>query len=242
MPMKNFDIQKFSRAVCTDKRTLEMFRYLVTNAYIRIVNYHNTLPSDRERIAAELESFGRHFSPVTVADMDEFFATRRWPKEKPGLIPAIYEGYRNQYDVITPLLDRYKMTGWYFIPSFFIDVPPGEQLAYGQKNELPVAQPGMYRDGRVAMSWGEIAEVAKRHEICCHTGSHYQISLDASDEEMHREIVGAKLRLEEQTNRSVSVFSWLWGEEYNYNIRAHKFFEEAGYKYVVSNLKMEKIK
>lgn len=242
MSMRNFDIQKFSRAVCADKRTLEMFRYLVTNAYIRIVNYHNTLPSDLERIDTELESFSRHFSPVTLADMDEFFTTRKWPKEKPGLIPAIYEGYRNQYDLITPLLDKHKLTGWYFIPSFFVDVPPGQQLEYSKKNDLLIAEPDMYRDGRLVMNWKEIAEIAKRHEICCHTGSHYQIGPDTSDEDLQREIVEAKWRLEEQIGRNVDVFCWLWGEEYNNNIRAHKFFEEAGYKYVVSNLKIEKIK
>lgn len=240
--MKNFDVQKFSKAVCNDKRTLEMFRYMVNNAYIRVVNYHNTNLRDLKRFEAEIAYFAEHFSPVSLADVDEFFATRKWPKEKPGLIPAIFEGFRSHYDIIAPILDRYNFKGWFYIPSFFMDVPVPEQLAYSKAHELDVTEPEMYPDGRFAMTWDEVADLSTRHEICCHTGGHFQISKTTPEADMRREIVDSKRLLEEKIGRPVDVFCWLYGEEYNYNIRAHKFLEEAGYKYVVSNLKMEKIR
>lgn len=59
---------------------------------------------------------------------------------------------------------------------------------------------------------------------------------------MQREIVEAKRYLEEKIGREVEVFCWLYGEEYHYNEKAHKFLKEAGYKYVVSNLKLERIR
>lgn len=240
--MKNFDINKFAKAVCNDKRTLEMFRYLVNNAYIRVVNYHNTNLRDRERFEAEIAYFHRFFSPVTLSDIDTFFETHKWPKKKPGLIPAFFEGFRSHYNIVAPILEKYGFTGWFYIPSFFMDVPVEEQWKYSQEHELEVTQPDMFPDQRIAMSWDEVRRLAARHEICCHTGNHFQISKETPEEDMYREIVLSKRKLEKEIGRDVNVFCWLYGEEYSYNIRAHKFLEEAGYQYVVSNLKMEKIR
>ena len=240
--MKGFDINKFAVTVAKDKRTLEMFRYLVNNAYIRVVNYHNTDRVDQERFEREFAYFSQYFSPVRVQDIDTFFETKVWPKEKPGLIPAFFEGFRNQYDVMLPILRRYQFTGWFYIPSFFIDVPVQDQLSFAKAHELNIARPELYSDGRYAMNWNEVREISEDHEICCHTGSHFEITKDTPDEDMHREIVVAKQVLEDKIGKPVDVFCWLYGEEYNYNIRAHKHMEEAGYKYVVSNLKMEKIR
>lgn len=39
-------MKEFLQLVSRDKRTLEMFRYLMNNSYIRVVNYHNTNPVD----------------------------------------------------------------------------------------------------------------------------------------------------------------------------------------------------
>lgn len=242
MNMGNFDIKKFADAVSKDKRTLELFRYLVNNAYIRVVNYHNTNAADKDRFEAEIKYYSEHFSSVTMADMDAFFATRKWPKEKPGLIPAFFEGFRSHYDIILPILRKYNFRGWFYIPSFFMDIPVEQQREYSDSHDLQVTDPSMYPDGRLALNWDEIRDIAQDNEICCHTGNHFQITKDTPDEDMHREIVVAKRVLEEKIGRPVDVFCWLYGEEYNYNIRAHKFLEEAGYKYVVSNLKMEKIR
>ncbi len=231
----------FLSSICYDKRTLEMFRYLINNSYIRVVNYHNTDPVDAERFEREIASFAEHFTSVSIADIDRFFETRKWHKDKPGLIPAVFEGFRNNHDVMLPILEKYGFKAWYYIPSFFMDIPVKEQLRFTEHYDLTVYRPEVYPDGRYAMNWDEVRAVAKNHEICCHTGNHFQIHRDTPDFDMYREIVVAKRVLEEQIGRPVDVFCWLYGEEYSYNTRAHKYLKEAGYRYVVSNLKMEKI-
>lgn len=236
------DFNSMIQQTCTDMRTLEMLRYLVNNAYIRVVNYHNTDPQDAARIEREIAFFARTFDSVTIADMDRFFETGVWHKQKPGLIPAVFEGFRNHADVMLPILEKYGFTGWFYIPSFFMDVPIKEQLEFSTAHELNVSRPENYGDGRYAMNWDEVRLVAKNHEICCHTGCHFEITKETSDEDMHREIVLAKRKLEAEIDRPVDVFCWLYGEEYNYNVRAHKHLQDAGYRYVVSNLKIEKIR
>ncbi len=240
--MAQFDVRNFLSMVCSDKRNLEMFSHLVNGSYIRVVNYHNTEPEDAARIEAEIKYFSENFVPVTLKDMDTFFKTKKWPYEKPGLIPAVFEGFRNQYDVMLPILDKYHFTGWFYIPSFYMDVPVEEQMAFSDAHELDLNNRELYPDGRVAMNWDEVREVASRHEICCHTGTHFQIFPDTPEEDMEREIVLSKRRLEEQIGREVEVFCWLYAEEYSYNVRAQKYLKEAGYKYVLGNLKLEKIR
>lgn len=234
--------EPFTRQLTADNRTMEMFRYLTNNAYIRVVNYHNTRQCDMARFEKEMSYFSEHFSPVTVADIDAFFETRVWPKEKPGLIPAIFEGWRTNYDVMSKVLDRYGFTGWFYVPGFFMDVPTEQQLDFISTHRLRLTAQDDYPDGRYSMNWDEMKDLAQRHVICCHTGSHFEITKETSDEDMHREIVAAKQYMEQKTGKPVEVFCWLGGEEYTYNTRAHRHLKEAGYKYVVSNLKLEKIR
>ena len=239
----SFDLQAFAQSVTKDKRTMEMFRYLLNNSYIRVINYHRTNKEDIPRFEAEIKYYAEHFSPVTVEDMDRFFDTGVWHKERPGLIPAIFEGYRCHYDYMLPILDKYNFTGWFYVPGFFMDVPYEEQLEFAQGHHLRTDIPEEYRhDKRIAMSWEEMEEISRRHVICCHTGSHFQITKTTSDEDMQREIVESKRRIESHIQKPVDVFCWLYGEEYSYYDRAHKFIEEAGYKYVVGNLKMERVR
>ena len=195
--MQDFDIGNFAKTLCQDKRTLEMFRFLINNAYIRVVNYHNTNLRDIQQFEDEIAYYSKHFSSVSIADIDEFFETQQWTKEKPGLIPAVFEGFRSHYDIIAPILDRYDFKGWFYIPSFFMDVPVDEQWAYSVERKLDVTQPEMFPDKRIAMTWDEVRAIAARHEICCHTGNHFEITMKSSPEDMEREIVDSKRKLEE---------------------------------------------
>jgi len=239
---RDFDIRTFAQSVAKDKRTFEMFRYLVNNSFIRVVNYHNTNEEQAARFEKEIKYFSEHFVPVKLTDLDTFFETKKWPYDKPGIIPAIFEGYSSHYDVMKPILEKYDFTGWFYIPAFFPDVEPQKQVEFCRTHRLRLTGKSRYDNNRVALSWEEIKELSQKHEICCHTGSHYEITKKTSDEDMHREIISSKRLLEAHIQRPVDVFCWLAGEEYNYNIRAHKHLEEAGYKYVLSNLKIEKIK
>ena len=104
--MSNLDIKKFAEYLTRDRRTLEMFRYLVTNSFIRVVKYHNTAPADAARFERELSAYAKCFCPVTADALNRFYETRKWPYDKPGLIIALYDGLRNQYDVMLPLLEQ----------------------------------------------------------------------------------------------------------------------------------------
>lgn len=224
------------------REAVEMMGRLAAGGYIRVVNYHNTKIRDTARFEAEIAYFAKHFSPVRIADLDAFFATRRWHKEKPGLIPAVYEGYRNHHDVIFPILEKYGFTGWFYVPSFFLDVPADQQVDFCKGHRLRSTAEDEYPDGRYAFTWDELRAVAKNHEVCCHTGTHFNLDEASTDAEMRREIIDSKKRLEAEIDRPVDVFCWLGGKEYHEYPKSHPYLAEAGYRYLVGNLKIQKIR
>lgn len=239
--MSNLDIKKLAQSITRDKRTLEMFRCLTENFFIRVVKYHNTLPGDAAHFEREIAAYSKYFSPVTMSDLDRFFETRKWHKEKPGLILSLCDGLRNQFDVMAPILENYGFCGWFQIPSFLVDVPAEEQVAASLAHDLADVQADLYPDGRCCMSWDEIRALSKNHMICCHTGNHVELTPATSAEEMRREIVEAKQVIEEHIDQRVAAFSWKSGGEFNDNLRAHRYLEDAGYRYIISGLKIEKI-
>ena len=84
--MSNLDIKKFAEYLTRDRRTLEMFRYLVTNSFIRVVKYHNTAPADAARFERELSAYAKCFCPVTADALNRFYETRYtyiyWPDHR----------------------------------------------------------------------------------------------------------------------------------------------------------------
>lgn len=226
----------------SDQQKWEMLGRLTGGGFIRVVNYHNTKHRDTARFEAEISYFAEHFSPVNISDLDEWFTTLRWPKAKPGLIPAIYEGYRNHYDVMLPILEKYGFTGWFYVPSFFLDVDPAIQASFCKEHHLRSTAEDEYPDGRYALSWEELRRIAQKHEVCCHTGTHFNLDDDSTDEEIHREIVISKHRLEAELRKPVDVFCWLGGKEYSEYPRSHSYLKEAGYRYLVGNLKIQKLR
>lgn len=239
--MQSSQFTEWLEKIRQDNRLNDVQRGLLNSNFIRTINYHATGLADAARFERDIASYARHFSSVTVADLDRFIENGQWHKDKPGLILGIFEGFRNHYDVIWPILEKYGLVGWFHIPAFFIDRPAGDQLEWAEAHELHITRPEEYTDGRYAMNREEVREIARNHVISCHSGSHFQIMKDTSDADMKREIVDAKICLESMTDKPIELFCWLYGEEYAWNPRAASYIEAAGYRYVIGNLKLEKI-
>jgi peptidoglycan/xylan/chitin deacetylase (PgdA/CDA1 family) len=238
------DTQTFENALAhlqQDHRVADTHDGLIRSSFIRTVNYHSTAAINLENFEQQLRFFSRFYAPVTVTDIDQFLETGRWHKTKPGLILAIFEGFRNHYDVIYPLLEKYSLIGWFHIPAFFPDVPVPEQKHFADEHQLHITHAEEYPDGRFAMNWDEIREISQKHVLCCHSGTHFRIQLDTPEADMRREIVESRAHLEAMTGQECTIFCWLYGEEYSYNPRAAAYIQEAGYRYVIGNLKMERV-
>lgn len=125
---------------------------------IRAVNFHNTPVHRAEEYDRQLGALAERFGPVTEDDLAAFLATGRWTRSRPGVVIALYNGYRNNFDVMRPLLERHGLVGWFFVASGYVGCPVAEQLAFGAAHTLATI-PDEYPDGRYALSWDEVREL-----------------------------------------------------------------------------------
>lgn len=208
---------------------------------IRAVNFHNTPRVREAELARQVAQLARDFSSVNEAELDDFLATGRWTKAKPGVLIAVYEGYRNGYDVMRPLLERHGLIGWFFVITGFINAPVAEQFAFAAGHDIDMETREYEADGRYAMTWEEIRDLSRRHVIASHTRSHVSLAtLDA--EEREREIVGAQRDFVRQLGHPVRCFVSLGGPAYGENPATDRLIDIAGYQMVISNLRIQRLR
>jgi hypothetical protein len=194
----------------------------------------------KEQYARQLEHLGRSFSSVSEHDLDLFLATGRWHKAKPGVICAVYEGYRNGYDVLRPLLEQHGLIGWFFIITGFIEAEPREQLTFAQGHEIDM-ETHEYSDGRYALSWDELKELDRRHVVACHTRAHRPLDkLPLSERE--DEVVGTQRLFEQRLGHPVRSFVSYGGPVYGKDPITDRLITRAGYQFVFSNLRIQRIR
>ncbi|MEU6441715.1 polysaccharide deacetylase family protein [Streptomyces sp. NPDC047046] len=207
---------------------------LRSGQYVRVVNYHNTPHADTEKIRGELAELARHFAPVDLEDLDRFRATGRWHKERPGVIPVFYEGYRNNAEVAGPLAEEVGLTAWFFICTAFLDVPVAEQYDYANAHNIDLVAEDREGD-RLAMTWDDVAALSRRHVVTPHTASHAEAAGLLTDEDLEREIFAPKRRMDEVTGQNAPATAFLWGTPFGAHPRVDEALREAGYRYQFGN-------
>lgn len=207
---------------------------------IRAVNFHNTSRARRREYRDQLQQLSRAFSPVSEQDLDRYLATGEWRKSKPGVIIAVYEGYRNGYDVLRPLLEEFGLIGWFFIITGFVTSPVLDQLAYANSHEIDMLTQE-YPDGRYALSWSEIRELDQRHVVACHAHSHVLLSsLTPAAREL--EVIGSQNEFEKQLGHPVRSFVSYGGPPYGEDAMTDGLIDRAGYRFVFSNYRIQRIR
>jgi hypothetical protein len=77
--------------------------------------------------------------------------------------------------------------------------------------------------------------------VASHTKTHSHIALDAK-QDLEREIVGPQRDFERELGHPAKSFAWLFGSEYGVHGEADKYLHQAGYRYLFSNFKIQKLR
>jgi peptidoglycan/xylan/chitin deacetylase (PgdA/CDA1 family) len=214
---------------------------LTKHSLIRAVNFHNTPRSRLSEYDQQLAHYSQSFEPVTEDDLDGYLQTGHWSKPKPGLIVACYNGYRDNFEVFFPLLQRYGFIGWFFVATTFVSTPTTEQPAFIARRQLRIVQ-GEYPDGRYALSWNELKELQRHnHVIASHTRTHSQV-LTSDPASLEPEIVGPQQDFEAHLGHRVRSFASLSGTAFGENPAADRLIKAAGYQFVFSNLEIQRLR
>ena len=210
-------------------------RDLSRGPLLRVVNFHLTPAWCRDQYDREFALYAKFFSPVTEDDLDAFLASGRWHKEKPGLIPAFYNGYRNNVDVALPLLERHGLIGWFFVVTGFVDA--ADQSTYASAHGITPAA-DEHGDGRIALSWDEVHALSHAHVVASHTRGHTHAMAPEGHEEAAS---GSQADFQREIGRSVRTIAWAGGAAAGDNAAADRAVVAAGFRYLVSNFRIERL-
>lgn len=177
------------------------------NQYIRIVNYHDTSKAFAYNFEKQLKWYTDFFSNISYEEFNAFMSGKKMEKKRPGLMITFDDGYKGNYDVAFPLLEKYGFTGYFMCSSDLVNT-----------------------DGY--MTYKNLSEIVEKgHVIGDHTATHHRMLETDSEELLKYEIMNSKKNLELGSRSKVDIFCWCGGEEEHYTRRAQEMINRSGYKY-----------
>ena len=139
------------------------------------------------------------------------------------------------------MCDDVGFVGWFPVCTGFMACPPAEQELFARSHWIEVVPEEMTGE-RIALSPTELRTLSERHEIIAHTASNLRVAEVTSDEDLQRELVEPKQYLERVTGREIPVFAWMMGTPYGGHPRHDAALRNAGYRYVLSNTMIQRIR
>ena len=221
-------------------RLSDLEREFANHPPIRAVNFHSTSRQRAAEYDRQLERYSHRFSSVNESELREYLTTGQWHKSKPGLIVSVFEGYRNSYEILTPLIEKHGFVGWYWIITGFIDTPVRQQLDYADHHDIDMLT-HEYKDQRYALTWNEIRALDKKHVVACHTRSHMLLS-GFAEADRREEIIGSQAQFRKHLGHPVNSFVSLTGPAYGEDAVTDALVREAGFEFVFSNFRIQRIR
>jgi len=95
------------------------YYHMVSDAHVPHVSHLYKFRSTRE-FTADLEFFLRHFDPLTLSDVVEILNGPQG-RRRPGFHLTFDDGFREMHEIVVPILDRYGISGTFFLNTAFLD-------------------------------------------------------------------------------------------------------------------------
>lgn len=205
---------------------------------IHLINYHATPSTRRDEYRRQIAACAGRFRSLGDVGTDGLMDPG---PGLPVLVPILFEGFRDNYDVILPILEEFGFAGWFFIPSHFPNVAPARQRIFAARHSLHYG-PDEYPGDRIAVTWDELRDArARGHFMACHSRNHTALHPDTPDAVLRDEIVTAKAEMEAGLGDPVDTFCYLHGAEYGLNPRADALLIASGYRYLFSNFRLQRL-
>jgi len=197
-------------------------------SYIRAVYYHDTPKNDLDNLGHHLEWYSKHFQNCNYKSLRCLLDQGHW-EGLPGLLISFDDGLRNNYEIAAPLLEEYGFTGWFMLPTAFIDENNiSKQYTIAKKNRIVFEEE--FLDRRLSMSWEDVYDLEKRgHVITCHSMNHRRLSDKLTDNDINEEISSAKALMEKKLKHPITAFTWVGGEEWSYGNKAYEAMLKEGF-------------
>lgn len=228
-----------SKPVSAPAMLAQLIAGLKDSRAVRVVNFHATPRYREHEFRLQVAEFARRFEPITR----ESFASAvngNWAGNRPGMLPVLFEGFRDNFDVMLPILEEHGFIGWFFIPPRFLGVPAPDQRAYAAAHVLHLPKRDEYPGERIAINWDEARSiVARGHVIACHSRTHFELKPDTPLGVLRDEIAVAKTEMERELGVEIDCFCWLRGAALGVNPDADRLLRKVGFRYLFSNFQIQ---
>ncbi len=182
-----------------------------TGPQVLVVEMHETLRADADRLRRQLEWASERFTLITP---ETFFglwgragAESRW--SKPAVLFTFDDGRESNYAVAAPLLEQMGVRGLFFVVPDFIGLR-GDQARDFYYSRIDIRGLPQARDEEVwtPMNPQQLHDLARRgHSIGSHTLSHANL-VGLSPFDLQRQIESSAEKVRSWTQKDVAAFAW----------------------------------
>lgn len=171
-------------------------------------------PINKSRFEAHLKYLVNNYTVLPLSVMVNLLRAGS-PIPSNAVVITFDDGYRDNFEVVLPLLEKYRCHATFFVVTDFID-------------ELVELNGEI---GFEAMSWDQVKELDKSPyaEIGCHGKTHTILSL-LNEEELGKEILQSKFSLEEKLKRKVDLFAFPNGQGADIHYGSLDLLKSYGFK------------
>ena len=96
----------------------QSFRY--GTKFLRAVNYHATPRWFAQNLDVQFAYLARNYVSVNQNGLHRVLSGT-WTASKPGVLISFDDGLYSNYEVAAPLLEKYGLTGWFFVPVGIVE-------------------------------------------------------------------------------------------------------------------------
>jgi len=175
----------------------------------------NPITCTREQFSRYCDFFAQHFSVLPLSEL-----VRRLREGRPlgGCLSITFDdGYLDNYEAAAPELERRSLPATFFIASGLIGSTT--QPWWDEEWSAPATW----------MEWSHVRELlARGFEIGAHTITHADLGKVTGDA-ARQEIAGSKQRIEDETGRKVTLFSYPYGGARHIVEENRQLVKDAGF-------------
>jgi len=190
-----------------------------------ILNYHS-IDNSGSPISVAPKEFEDQMnflwkSGYTTITLREYVNSMMMNKPVPsrGIVLTFDDGYKNNYDVMFPILKSFGFTATIFVVTGLV----GKTDSWKKDEGIPDLP---------LLSWGEVLEM-KKYGIDFQPHSHsHPLLTNLTPGEIRAEITTSKREIESRINERAEVFSYPYGK---YDAKVIKILKEVGFKAAVTS-------
>ena len=180
---------------------------------VQILCYHDIPDSNILDFDRQMTWLARRY-PFISPDSFHAFMEGRLDLHGRHVLVSFDDGFAGCRKVAEQVLDPLGIKAMFFIPVGFLDLPPGvewkeyvaQNLFAGQisENDVPECQ--------APMNWDDVLWLRSRgHGIGAHTASHCSLSNVSDKNQLSREIIDAKIHLEQVLGEEIVAMAYPFG-------------------------------